>query len=43
LLVDELKIHRGGIAGNVAFGMAWFGLRPVLVGSVGAYQPHVAG
>jgi adenosine kinase len=35
-LVDELKIHRGGIAANVAFGMAWFGLRPVLVGSVGA-------
>jgi adenosine kinase len=35
-LVDELKIHRGGIAANVAFGMAWLGLRPVLVGSVGA-------
>jgi adenosine kinase len=35
-LVDELRIHRGGIAANVAFGMAWLGLRPVLVGSVGA-------
>jgi adenosine kinase len=35
-LVDELKIHRGGIAANVAFGMALLGLRPVLVGSVGA-------
>jgi adenosine kinase len=35
-LVDELKIHRGGIAANVAFGLAWLGLRPVLVGSVGA-------
>ena len=35
-LVDELKIHRGGIAANVAFGMAWLGLRPMLVGSVGA-------
>jgi adenosine kinase len=35
-LVDELKIHRGGIAANVAFGMAQLGLRPVLVGSVGA-------
>jgi adenosine kinase len=35
-LVDELKIHRGGIAANVAFGMARLGLKPILVGSVGA-------
>jgi len=35
-LVDELRIHRGGIAANVAFGLARLGLRPVLVGSVGA-------
>ena len=35
-LVDELEIHRGGIAANVAFGMARLGLRPMLVGSVGA-------
>jgi adenosine kinase len=35
-LVDELKIHRGGIAANIAFGLAWLGLRPVLVGAVGA-------
>jgi adenosine kinase len=35
-LVDELKIHRGGIAANIAFGLARLGLRPVLVGSVGA-------
>ena len=35
-LVDELDIHRGGIAANVAFGMARLGLRPMLVGSVGA-------
>ena len=34
-LVDDLEIHRGGIAANVAFGMAAFGLRPMLVGSVG--------
>jgi adenosine kinase len=34
-LVDELKIHRGGIAANVAFGMARLGLEPILVGSVG--------
>jgi adenosine kinase len=35
-LVDELKIHRGGIAANIAFGLARLGLRPVLVGAVGA-------
>jgi adenosine kinase len=35
-LVDELEIRRGGIAANIAFGMARLGLRPVLVGSVGA-------
>ncbi|HUA30464.1 MAG TPA: carbohydrate kinase family protein [Streptosporangiaceae bacterium] len=35
-LVDELEIHRGGIAANVAFGLARLGLRPILVGSVGA-------
>jgi adenosine kinase len=35
-LVDELKIHRGGVAANVAFGMAGLGLKPILVGSVGS-------
>jgi adenosine kinase len=35
-LVDELKIHRGGVAANVAFGMARLGLKPVLVGAVGS-------
>ena len=35
-LVDELTIRRGGIAANIALGMARLGLRPVLVGSVGA-------
>jgi adenosine kinase len=35
-LVDELKIHRGGVAANIAFGMGRLGLRPVLVGAVGA-------
>ena len=34
-LVDELEIHRGGIAANVAFGLARLGSRPMLVGSVG--------
>jgi len=35
-LVDTLEIRRGGIAANIAFGMARLGLRPILVGAVGA-------
>lgn len=35
-LVEELEVRRGGVAANVAFGMAGLGLRPLLVGSVGA-------
>ena len=35
-LVDSLEIRRGGIAANICFGMAAFGLRPILVGAVGA-------
>ena len=35
-LVDELQIRRGGVAANICFGMARLGLRPVLVGAVGA-------
>jgi adenosine kinase len=35
-LVDELVIRRGGVAANICFGMAALGLRPVLVGAVGA-------
>jgi adenosine kinase len=34
-LVDDLRIHRGGIGANVAFGLGQLGLRPVLVGAVG--------
>lgn len=34
-LVDNLEIRRGGVAGNIAFGLARLGLEPVLVGSVG--------
>ena len=34
-LVDDLEIRRGGCAGNIAFGLAQLGLRPVLVGSAG--------
>src|SRR3982751_20842 len=35
-LVDDLVVRRGGIAANIAFGMAQLGLRPLLVGAVGA-------
>src|SRR5258708_38068201 len=35
-LVDELDIRRGGVAANIAFGLGALGLRPLLVGSVGA-------
>lgn len=35
-LVDELEIRRGGVAANIAYGLGGLGLRPVLVGAVGA-------
>jgi adenosine kinase len=35
-LVDDLVVRRGGIAANIAFGMAVLGLRPILLGAVGA-------
>lgn len=35
-LVDDLVMRRGGIAANIAFGMAQLGLRPILLGAVGA-------
>jgi adenosine kinase len=35
-LVDDLVIRRGGVAPNIAFGLGKLGLRPVLVGAVGA-------
>ena len=35
-LVDDLVVRRGGVAANIAFGMGKLGLRPVLVGAVGA-------
>jgi adenosine kinase len=34
-LVDDLQVRRGGIAANIAFGLANLGLRPLLVGAVG--------
>ena len=35
-LVDDLVVRRGGVAPNIAFGMAQLGLHPVLLGAVGA-------
>jgi adenosine kinase len=35
-LVDGLEIRRGGVAANIAFGLGCLGLRPILVGTVGA-------
>jgi adenosine kinase len=34
-LVDDLVVRRGGVAANIAYGMAQLGLRPVLLGAVG--------
>ncbi len=34
-LAEDLEIRRGGVAANIAFGMAYLGQRPVLVGAVG--------
>jgi adenosine kinase len=35
-LVDDLVVRRGGVAANIAYGMAQLGARPLLVGAVGA-------
>jgi adenosine kinase len=35
-LVDDLVVRRGGVASNIAYGMGLLGLRPILVGAVGA-------
>lgn len=34
-LAEDLEIRRGGVAANIAFGMAKLGQRPLLVGAVG--------
>ncbi len=34
-LADDLDIRRGGVGGNIAFGLAILGLRPILVGAAG--------
>src|ERR1700689_68264 len=35
-LVGNLEIRRGGVAGNISYGLGCLGLNPLLVGSVGA-------
>lgn len=35
-LVNDLQIRRGGVAGNIAFGLGNLGLTPYLIGCVGA-------
>jgi adenosine kinase len=35
-LVDDLEVRRGGVAGNICFGLGVLGLQPVLVGAVGS-------
>jgi adenosine kinase len=34
-LVDDLEIRRGGVAGNICFGLCQLGLNPLIVGAVG--------
>jgi adenosine kinase len=34
-LVNDLEIRRGGVAGNISYGLGCLGLKPRLVGSVG--------
>jgi len=35
-LVDDLEVRRGGVAANICFGLGVLGLRPLLIGAVGA-------
>lgn len=35
-LVEDLTVQRGGVAANISFGLGVLGLRPLLVGAVGA-------
>ncbi|MDX2560215.1 carbohydrate kinase family protein [Streptomyces sp. TX20-6-3] len=40
-LADNLEVRRGGVAANIAFGLGVLGLRPTLVGAVGAdFEPY---
>src|ERR1017187_716580 len=46
-LVGDLEIRRGGVAGNIAYGLGCLGLKPLLVGCVGPdfadYRDWLAG
>ena len=35
-LVGNLEIRRGGVAGNISYGLGCLGLKPLLVGCVGS-------
>jgi adenosine kinase len=35
-LVQDLDVRRGGVAGNICFGLGILGLQPVLIGAVGS-------
>ncbi len=35
-LADDLQVRRGGVGADIAYGLAVLGLRPVLVGGIGA-------
>jgi adenosine kinase len=39
-LADRLKVHRGGVAANIAFGLGRLGLDPLLVGAAGMDFPE---
>ncbi|MET9611187.1 carbohydrate kinase family protein [Streptomyces sp. NPDC006512] len=40
-LADSLDVRRGGVAANITFGLGVLGLRPLLVGAVGAdFEPY---
>jgi adenosine kinase len=42
-LVDELRVHPGGVAANIGYGLGCLGARPALIGTVGAdYAPYRA-
>ena len=45
-LIDSLRVHRGGVAANMCYGMGQLGVEPLLVGAVGRdffteFGPHL--
>ncbi|HEY2833645.1 MAG TPA: carbohydrate kinase family protein [Sporichthyaceae bacterium] len=42
-LVEDLEVRRGGVGANIAFGMGYLGLRPILIGAAGEdFEPYRA-